>query len=463
MKNRRIPIVLYPLLVPTVLGVLVSCAPPSLKATIDDMVFGWTREVTLTSPENSAELAEKTPLLDWEDAGGATGYQVQISETKNFDGITPIDIDKAVSEYEIPDELTICDTRYWRVRGVKDGIPSDKWSETRSFEISVSPKPVLVGQLTSDDDLAAAPIDLAVKGDYAYITHTSGIDELTIVDISNPFSPKIANTYTYGTGLRPKFTGDYLYCYDNSTYPLKILKVDFSNPLNPTSVGNPCPVVFDHDNNSGTSDLEYNLNMCLDVSNVGGGLLVAVYDANVPTSTGIMRINFTDPSSPTIEGFDIETDGQPFAMERAVATVIFTENGKGVRSFSLLSVPNADTYLIEDMAFGFVEISENYAYVTNTLGPLTILDISNPSSLTHVYTYDPGEGTIFPIVSGHYLFTGLFTSEEFTVLDISDPSAPETISTGNPGWICDIVGNYAYGVELSNGKFNIWDLVPEDE
>ena len=37
-------------LVPAVLGVLISCDPISLKTAIDNLVLGWTRAVTLTSP-----------------------------------------------------------------------------------------------------------------------------------------------------------------------------------------------------------------------------------------------------------------------------------------------------------------------------------------------------------------------------------------------------------------------------
>ena len=71
-------------------------------------------------------------MLDWEDAGGASGYELQIVESIDHFAEAEI-IETTESEYEIPDELIICDTRYWRVRAVKDD-EAGEWGETRSFK-----------------------------------------------------------------------------------------------------------------------------------------------------------------------------------------------------------------------------------------------------------------------------------------------------------------------------------------
>ncbi|MDA3958197.1 hypothetical protein, partial [Oceanispirochaeta sp.] len=113
-----------------ILALITSCDPISLKTTIDDMVLGWTRELVYTGPEDGAGVADKTPLLDWEDAGGATGYELQIVEAVDQFEDAPV-IEVTESQYEIPAGLIICDARFWRVRAVKTGEPGP-WSESRS-------------------------------------------------------------------------------------------------------------------------------------------------------------------------------------------------------------------------------------------------------------------------------------------------------------------------------------------
>uniref|UniRef100_UPI00260BB712 LVIVD repeat-containing protein n=1 Tax=Oceanispirochaeta sp. TaxID=2035350 RepID=UPI00260BB712 len=362
-------------------------------------------------------------------------------------------------QYEIPAGLIICDARFWRVRAVKTGEPGP-WSESRSVEIAVSSSPKLIGQLDSSDGFTGNPIGMAIKGNYAIVGHTSGVDQMSVVNISDPGNPTLVTTFEHSPGQKPKLTGDYLYCYVDGGTEESIIKVDVSDPENPVQVGNPCSLKFDPGLGSGT--LDYNANIYLDNSGGGSGLLVAVYDQDTPTSAGIMQIDFSDHFTPVVDGMFMTTDDQPFAIEQAATTGLVSIRGEGVQSFSLIGQDVSDSYGIENMGFGHIEIGGNYAFVSNMDGPLTILDISNPSSLSLVYTYDPGEGTGPSTVFGNYLFTGLATSQKFTILDIRDPSAPVLVSEGNMGWIATVIGNYAYGVEWTTGKFTIWDLLPED-
>jgi len=436
-----------------------SCDPISLKTTIDALVLGWTRAVTLTSPENEVGIAEKTPLLDWEDAGGATGYQVQISETESFDGVIPIEIDEAVSQYEIPNELTICDTRYWRVRAVNNGIVSDVWSEAWSFRIVVSEVPKLIGQL----EISTQPMGMCIKNNFAYVSHSSGVKQLTIIDISDPAMPEQHKQFDYGAGFFPEITEDYLYCLERHVSPdYEIVhKVDVSDPANPVSLGS-INLIYDHDSSGATPDLEYYANDYLPP--IGGAdLLIPVRDTS-SIDFGVMSVDFSNPSSPVITGMEYTTPDEALMIMKAGTAALVTVENVGVHSFSLIGGGQTDSLVLDDeLDSGMIDIEGDLAYISNISGPLSIIDISDPYSLSLVQSYPPGSGNYFPKVSGDFLFLGLTPSEEFIVLDVADPASPVLLSEGNAGHICEVIGNYAYGVEWTAGKFNVYDLLPEDE
>jgi hypothetical protein len=84
--------------------ILAGCSDLHLRTTIDDRVLGWTRAVVLATPENNGTRAQRHPLLDWQDAGGASGYQVQIAVTAGQLDNSPV-IEVNESKYALTDSL----------------------------------------------------------------------------------------------------------------------------------------------------------------------------------------------------------------------------------------------------------------------------------------------------------------------------------------------------------------------
>lgn len=158
-----------------------SCNPPTLKDTIDELVLGWSRQVTLTAPENEELRAEKTPLLEWEPAGGAAAYELQISTTDDFDGEESIPV--AEPEYEIPESLTLGDERYWRVRARSSEGESGEWSETRSFIAAPSSSADYISTL----NIGGSPYKLIYDNGYCYIP--AGSPGLKLIDVKGPANP----------------------------------------------------------------------------------------------------------------------------------------------------------------------------------------------------------------------------------------------------------------------------------
>jgi len=98
---------------------------------------GWTTSVCTFSvvpldfgtiaPENGSTTNDTTPLLDWSDVTGATGYEIQIAATEaSVTSATASTV--TASEYQISTALAAGGVQYWRVRANNaDGMWS-AWS-----------------------------------------------------------------------------------------------------------------------------------------------------------------------------------------------------------------------------------------------------------------------------------------------------------------------------------------------
>ena len=93
-------------------------------------------EPTTPSPSNGSTIIDTTPLLDWEDVTGASGYHIQVNTASNFSGTTIADDDTLTpSEYQVTTVLDYFTTYYWRVRIKDSNDVFGDWSSTWSFSI----------------------------------------------------------------------------------------------------------------------------------------------------------------------------------------------------------------------------------------------------------------------------------------------------------------------------------------
>jgi formylglycine-generating enzyme required for sulfatase activity len=91
------------------------------------------------SPVDGGSVGDATPVLDWEDITGATGYHIQINTASDFTGnVIAYDNTISVSAYPVATALENDGTFYWRVK-IKDAddIWGD-WSNTWSFNVDVT-------------------------------------------------------------------------------------------------------------------------------------------------------------------------------------------------------------------------------------------------------------------------------------------------------------------------------------
>ncbi len=91
--------------------------------------------VTLTAPSDRASGIDNRNIdLDWRSVSGATKYQWQLDYDTGFFS-APVEGDTEASSVQLPEQLELATTCYWRVRVIEPVL--SLWSTTRSFTTSL--------------------------------------------------------------------------------------------------------------------------------------------------------------------------------------------------------------------------------------------------------------------------------------------------------------------------------------
>ena len=125
----------------SVANAAVGAAPPvpTLLSPADgSSVINSIPAPVLVSPANGAEVT--TPTLQWQAAGGAAYYKVELSKNLSF-----VPLEATFTTYNTtltPNDALTPDTYYWRVSGVDGDDVAGTASGYRSFVLSAAPAPV---------------------------------------------------------------------------------------------------------------------------------------------------------------------------------------------------------------------------------------------------------------------------------------------------------------------------------
>ena len=174
--------------------------------------------------------------------------------------------------------------------------------------------------------------------------------------------------------------------------------------------------------------------------------------ANTFTNTNLFKTN-------SANAFEVQNNSSVSLLKADTSGMSVTINGSIDQTGTTLTqvgslAANANTAYIREF-----DISGNYMYVINqgTNGPMTIVDISNPTSPTVVGSVSNSSMTTARDirVSGHYAYVASF-NDTFTVIDVSNPSSPTVVGTLTDATYLDqahgldLQGRYAY-VTATNG------------
>lgn len=248
-------------------------------------------------------------------------------------------------------------------------------------------------------------LDVVASGNYAYLAKDDG---LSIVDIGDPTSPTLAwsGTFAAGDAEALAIQGNLVYVAAEGG-GLQI--VDVTDPLNP-DVKSPFPLSDE----------------AQDVAVMGGHAYVADR-----FGAGFVVVDVTDPDAPLRVGDVLAPGGQEargVAVQGAWAYCAWSDTGLLAINISDPSAPTIVGQLVlHDVGSASpsrakkVAVSGSYAYVM--ADELHIVDISDPTNLTLETTYEIDIWDDDVSLSGDFAMV-VGSTAGILVLNVSDPSDP---------------------------------------
>jgi len=243
------------------------------------------------------------------------------------------------------------------------------------IDISTPATPTVVGSLT----LAGTPTNLAIQGNYAYITNQQDTGEMQVVDITTPTAPVYKTLFDLvGTGNGQSIAVSGIYAYitrisDATTNANEVTVVNISNPLVPTLAGG-------YNNNININDIYLNGNYAyVATSNTAGEMLV---------------ISIITPTAPALAAtFNAATTVAATAIS-GYGTTVFLGMTTTFASVNI-AVPTSPVAISTFTAAGTVnaidiDITQKYAYLatTSTTGEVQVVNVGTPSAMTLAKTVD---------------------------------------------------------------------------
>lgn len=326
------------------------------------------------------------------------------------------------------------------------------------LNISNPRTPTLVGHLASTD----AADSIAVAGDYAYL----GSNDLAIVDISNPENPRRVGTY-----FTPGYTGD-VAVIDNYVYVADRINgneaeggsglhiVDASNPAAPQRVAvhydwaEAIAVAGSYAYVTGAGGLHI-----LDVSDPGapveigahpaGGSAIAVTENRVYLAGGYLIIlDITDPSSPyRIFAHELPRIAWDVAVVGPYVYVAYDIRGLDIFDANNVREPQPVAAYKEMGEVWGLDVMDDTAYLA--AGNLHIVDVTDPATPRPLGMYDTAGTPRDVVVSGTHAYVAEGESG-LQIVNVADPSAPVLAGAYDPrGWIkrLALAGNLLFFVE----------------
>ncbi len=261
-------------------------------------------------------------------------------------------------------------------------VNNDTWT-LQVFNVSNPADPILLNGTNTITD--SGPLGIFVEGNYAYVVGQAS-NFLQIFNVSDPYNPIAMGTIDLTDSNAPDdvyVSGNYAYVVGSAFHIINI-----SNPAN--------PILMSNDTN---------------ISN-GGGLYVQgnyAYVTEYASSGSLNIINVSNPLSPVTVGTTATIAYPAAVIVQGSYAYVSDYNGGGGGNIDVYDItnpaspvdvggPNAGgTYRGSLVAQG------RYLYLTSSSG-ITVLDISNPYSLTPIGTISTPTGVGGIVVQGRYAY-----------------------------------------------------------
>ena len=439
--GRRITRISIVAVILSALALLITCEDTFLRTYLDEQILGWTRAVTLKSPESEAKVPKKYPFLNWEDSGGAAEYIIAIADSADaLDGAEEIRVTEP--EYTFSEPASIGEQFFWRVCAVDENGERGEWSEVWNFQIFPSDRPRIVKTITTN----GAPQGIYVESDLLIVATSN---ELSVYDIRDKINP-VKKMRASGNYQGILLDGTDLYVCDIGT-PDRLVRFDVDNAFDAQTV----ETLSSEASVTLTDDPRY---LCLDTEKT----------AYVCTDTGIAEISNADGDSPVQTDFnDSPVTGYTLwgLTFDGFLTAVVTSPEYGIHVFDVMSdrdfkgslaIPGIWDYPMIDMA-------GSRAYVAAGNPGLIIIDIGDQNNPTKVGTYATQGGANSISVTTQFAFV-FDLQNGLLLLDLTEDPDNPTLIGSNPdiqAKFFSAYGNYFYGVNYNTSELYVVDLVPE--
>ncbi len=315
--------------------------------------------------------------------------------------------------------------------------------------INVSGKTITsaIATVTTGGGLSNGVEGIAIQGKYAYVASYDESD-LDVVDITDPKNPVVISSTDFSAaGINPEHVavkGNYAYMPMSSSDVLAV--IDISNPYAPTLVDS--IATGDYPTFVAVSgQYAFVLNDFL-------GDSIYVYNIADPTNISLVSTFSTNINNPK-KAF---IKGQYMYVAQNNATsplnIIDISNPSALASVDVEATATAGLALA---------VNGSYAYVSDDVSSIYVMNISNPSAIVEVTSVFSDAGVEDLVVQGRRMYgiSNQGATSKLVTFDISNPALPvliESVTTGNDPWHFAISGRYAYVPNYTNDQLQVFDL-----
>jgi len=209
------------------------------------------------SPQNGNTIIDTTPLIDWDDINGASGYRIQINDTSDYTGTMVVDDDSLTnSSFQVSSVLSDNEIYYWRIKWKNSNGVWGDWADTWSFTIDIdlvnptylSPQNgntiIDTTPLIDWDDINGASgyrIQINDTNDY---TGTLVVDDDSLTNSSFQVSSVLSDNETYYWRIKWKNSDGVWGEWANSwSFNLDITSPNYTSPENEQCISDTTPIL----------------------------------------------------------------------------------------------------------------------------------------------------------------------------------------------------------------------------
>ena len=386
----------------------------------------WGRVVDIRDPRAPQVLPE---ILGFGGRAGAVRgnalYQASSFDVETWDVTdprAPILANRFTLEHGIPHDLALQGDFLYVAANVGS---SPGWLYV--FDVSNAPSPALRGAVETPREAS----DVAVSGEWAYVTTELG---LTAVNIADPDNPRVVDTFPLQRSNDVQVVGGHALVAGERDNEHGLIVLDLGDPGHPAFTTH------------------------LRTHSFVWRIFLQDDTAYLATTEGMVVVDVSDPARLLRRGQQYSPSAiSATALDGDVLYVVSPGAGLGVLDVSDPCHPRLISEYTTGPNAADIELRDGLAYVAAGARGLEIYDISDPSQLRLVGSVNAGPEAVSVGLMGELAVVGNYANSAARVVDISRPEQPVVIATIPEINVDDIetAGDFAF---LAAGATRIVDL-----